>query len=65
MTFVINNLTCIYVHLPLCQALPFFLQLSSVNYSNSLVSKLNESQDTFSPSYETAQFGPLLERLNR
>uniref|UniRef100_A0A8C9EAE6 Regulator of DNA class I crossover intermediates 1 n=1 Tax=Phocoena sinus TaxID=42100 RepID=A0A8C9EAE6_PHOSS len=39
-------------------------QLSSVNYSNSLVSKLNESQDTFSPSYETAQFGPLLERLN-
>ncbi|XP_072829092.1 regulator of DNA class I crossover intermediates 1 isoform X3 [Vicugna pacos] len=39
-------------------------QLSNVNYSNSLVSKLNESQDALSSSYETAQFGTLFERLN-
>ncbi|XP_054446860.1 regulator of DNA class I crossover intermediates 1 [Pteronotus mesoamericanus] len=39
-------------------------QLSNVNYSNSLVSKLNESQDALSPSYKTAQFGTLFERLN-
>ncbi|XP_070645373.1 regulator of DNA class I crossover intermediates 1 [Bos indicus] len=40
------------------------VQLSNVNYSHSLVSKLNENQDTFNPSYETAQSGPLFKRLN-
>ncbi|XP_060513908.1 regulator of DNA class I crossover intermediates 1 [Panthera onca] len=39
-------------------------QLIKVNYSNSLVSKLNENQDALSPSYKTAQFGSLFERLN-
>ncbi|XP_012493899.1 PREDICTED: uncharacterized protein C12orf40 homolog [Propithecus coquereli] len=39
-------------------------QLSHVNRSDSLVSKLSESQDIFSPSYKTAQFGTLFERLN-
>ncbi|XP_029789338.1 uncharacterized protein C12orf40-like, partial [Suricata suricatta] len=39
-------------------------QLSKVNYSNTLVSKLNESQDALSPSYKTAQFGSLFNRLN-
>ncbi|XP_053518007.1 uncharacterized protein C12orf40 homolog [Artibeus jamaicensis] len=39
------------------------VQLSNVNHSNSLVSKLNESQDVLSTSYETAQFGTLFERL--
>ncbi|KAK2506957.1 hypothetical protein MC885_015148 [Smutsia gigantea] len=38
-------------------------QLSNVNYSNSLVSKLNENEDTLSPSYKTAQFG-MFERFN-
>ncbi|XP_069347312.1 regulator of DNA class I crossover intermediates 1 [Eulemur rufifrons] len=36
----------------------------NVNCSDSLVSKLSESQDIFSPSYKTAQFGTLFERLN-
>ncbi|XP_045685892.1 uncharacterized protein C12orf40 homolog [Phyllostomus hastatus] len=40
------------------------VQLNNVNYSNTLVSKLNESQDVLSTSYETAQFGTLFERLN-
>ncbi|XP_036914076.1 uncharacterized protein C12orf40 homolog [Sturnira hondurensis] len=40
------------------------VQLSNVNSSNSLVSKLNESQDVFRTSFETAQFGTLFERLN-
>nr|XP_036865859.1 uncharacterized protein C12orf40 homolog isoform X3 [Manis javanica] len=39
-------------------------QLSNVNFSNSLFSKLNENQDTLSPSYKTAQFGMLFERFN-
>ncbi|XP_070352048.1 regulator of DNA class I crossover intermediates 1-like isoform X3 [Equus asinus] len=39
-------------------------QLSNVNYSNSVISKLNKNQDAFSPSYKTAQFGTLFERLN-
>ncbi|KAM8804044.1 regulator of DNA class I crossover intermediates 1 [Rhynchonycteris naso] len=39
-------------------------QLSNVNYSNSLVSKLNESQNALSPSYKTAEFETLLGRLN-
>uniref|UniRef100_A0ABI7YP78 Uncharacterized protein n=1 Tax=Felis catus TaxID=9685 RepID=A0ABI7YP78_FELCA len=39
-------------------------QLIKVNYSNSLVSKLNENQDALSPSYKTAHFGSLFERLN-
>uniref|UniRef100_A0A8C3WJZ2 Regulator of DNA class I crossover intermediates 1 n=1 Tax=Catagonus wagneri TaxID=51154 RepID=A0A8C3WJZ2_9CETA len=39
-------------------------QLSNGNYSNFLASKLNESQDTLSPSYERAQFGTLFERSN-
>ncbi|XP_021546071.1 uncharacterized protein C12orf40 homolog [Neomonachus schauinslandi] len=39
-------------------------QLSKVNYSNSLVSKLNENQDALSPTYKTAQFRSLFERLN-
>ncbi|XP_077609672.1 regulator of DNA class I crossover intermediates 1 isoform X2 [Crocuta crocuta] len=39
-------------------------KLSKVNYSNTLVSKLNESQDALSPSYKTAQFGSLFDRLN-
>lgn len=43
----------------------FFFQLSNVNYSNSVISKLNKNQDAFSPSYKTAQFGTLFERLNR
>nr|XP_019591923.1 PREDICTED: uncharacterized protein C12orf40 homolog isoform X1 [Rhinolophus sinicus] len=38
-------------------------QISNVNYSNSLISKLNESQDALSPSYKTAQFGTF-DRLN-
>nr|XP_012637884.1 uncharacterized protein C12orf40 homolog isoform X2 [Microcebus murinus] len=38
-------------------------QLINVNCSDSLVSKLSESQDIFSPSYKTAQFGTF-ERLN-
>ncbi|XP_048958604.1 uncharacterized protein C12orf40 homolog isoform X6 [Canis lupus dingo] len=46
------------------QVLFFFFQLSKVNYSNSLVSKLNENQDVLSPSYKTAQYGSLFERLN-
>ncbi|XP_055436709.1 regulator of DNA class I crossover intermediates 1 isoform X3 [Bubalus kerabau] len=40
------------------------VQLNNVNYSHSLVSKLNENQDTFNPSYETSQSGPLFKRLN-
>ncbi|CAI9167901.1 unnamed protein product [Rangifer tarandus platyrhynchus] len=40
------------------------VQLSNVNYSHSLVSKLNDNQDTFNSSCETAQSGPLFERLN-
>ncbi|KAF5912610.1 hypothetical protein HPG69_004282 [Diceros bicornis minor] len=39
-------------------------QLSNVNYSNSLVSQLNKNQDALSPSYRTAQFGTLFDRLN-
>ncbi|XP_037703404.1 uncharacterized protein C12orf40 homolog, partial [Choloepus didactylus] len=39
-------------------------QPSNVKYSDSLVSKLNESQDALCPSYKTAQFGTLFERLN-
>uniref|UniRef100_A0A5G2QK42 Regulator of DNA class I crossover intermediates 1 n=1 Tax=Sus scrofa TaxID=9823 RepID=A0A5G2QK42_PIG len=39
-------------------------QLNNVSYSNSLASKLNESQDALSPSYERAQFGTLFERSN-
>uniref|UniRef100_A0A8C5Y8Y8 Regulator of DNA class I crossover intermediates 1 n=1 Tax=Microcebus murinus TaxID=30608 RepID=A0A8C5Y8Y8_MICMU len=39
------------------------VQLINVNCSDSLVSKLSESQDIFSPSYKTAQFGTF-ERLN-
>ncbi|KAM5251705.1 regulator of DNA class I crossover intermediates 1 isoform 1-T2 [Hipposideros larvatus] len=39
------------------------VQISNVNYSNSLFSKLNESQDAFSPSYKRAEFGTI-ERLN-
>ncbi|XP_077726581.1 regulator of DNA class I crossover intermediates 1 isoform X6 [Canis aureus] len=46
------------------QVLFFFFQLSKVNYSNSLVSKLYENQDVLSPSYKTAQYGSLFERLN-
>ncbi|XP_045632475.1 uncharacterized protein C12orf40 homolog isoform X4 [Ursus americanus] len=38
-------------------------QLSKGNYSNSLVSKLNENQDALSPPHKTAQFGSLFERL--
>ncbi|XP_070352049.1 regulator of DNA class I crossover intermediates 1-like isoform X4 [Equus asinus] len=40
------------------------VKLSNVNYSNSVISKLNKNQDAFSPSYKTAQFGTLFERLN-
>ncbi|XP_058414491.1 uncharacterized protein C12orf40 homolog isoform X2 [Diceros bicornis minor] len=40
------------------------VQLSNVNYSNSLVSQLNKNQDALSPSYRTAQFGTLFDRLN-
>ncbi|KAM7116517.1 regulator of DNA class I crossover intermediates 1 [Molossus nigricans] len=40
------------------------VQLRNVNYSNSLISKLNESQDALSPSCKTAQFGTLFETLN-
>uniref|UniRef100_G1PAW5 Regulator of DNA class I crossover intermediates 1 n=1 Tax=Myotis lucifugus TaxID=59463 RepID=G1PAW5_MYOLU len=39
-------------------------QLSNVNYSHYLFSKLNESQDALSPSYKTAQIGTLFERLS-
>ncbi|XP_027448331.1 uncharacterized protein C12orf40 homolog isoform X1 [Zalophus californianus] len=39
-------------------------QLSEVNYSNSLVSKLNENQDALSPTYKTGQFRSLFKRLN-
>ncbi|XP_045632474.1 uncharacterized protein C12orf40 homolog isoform X3 [Ursus americanus] len=39
------------------------VQLSKGNYSNSLVSKLNENQDALSPPHKTAQFGSLFERL--
>nr|KAF6373061.1 hypothetical protein mPipKuh1_001651 [Pipistrellus kuhlii] len=39
-------------------------QLSNVNYSNCLFSKLNESQDAFSPSDKSAQIGTLFERLS-
>ncbi|XP_073733805.1 regulator of DNA class I crossover intermediates 1 isoform X3 [Callorhinus ursinus] len=40
------------------------VQLSEVNYSNSLVSKLNENQDALSPTYKTGQFRSLFKRLN-
>ncbi|XP_066110927.1 regulator of DNA class I crossover intermediates 1 [Saccopteryx bilineata] len=40
------------------------VRLSNINYSNSLVSKLNESHDALSPSYKTAEFRTLLGRLN-
>ncbi|XP_070362640.1 uncharacterized protein [Equus asinus] len=40
------------------------VKLSNVNYSNSVISKLNKNLDAFSPSYKTAQFGTLFERLN-
>nr|XP_045220962.1 uncharacterized protein C12orf40 homolog isoform X6 [Macaca fascicularis] len=40
-------------------------QLSNVNCSDSLLSKLNKSQDVLSPSHKTTQFGTLFERLNR
>ncbi|KAM5175084.1 regulator of DNA class I crossover intermediates 1 [Callospermophilus lateralis] len=39
-------------------------QLNNVDCSNSLVSKINESQDDLSSSYKLAQFGTLFERLN-
>ncbi|KAG3292162.1 hypothetical protein H1C71_013439 [Ictidomys tridecemlineatus] len=39
-------------------------KLNSVDCSNSLVSKINESQDDLSSSYKLAQFGTLFERLN-
>nr|XP_012321048.1 uncharacterized protein C12orf40 homolog [Aotus nancymaae] len=39
-------------------------QLSNVNCSDSLLSKLNKSQDVLSPSHKTTQFGTLFERLN-
>ncbi|XP_022380640.1 uncharacterized protein C12orf40 homolog [Enhydra lutris kenyoni] len=39
-------------------------QLSKVNYSNSLVSKLSENQDALSPPHKIAQFGSLFKRLN-
>ncbi|XP_048658493.1 uncharacterized protein C12orf40 homolog isoform X5 [Marmota marmota marmota] len=39
-------------------------QLNNVDGSNSLVSKINESQDDLSSSYKPAQFGTLFERLN-
>ncbi|XP_027789874.2 regulator of DNA class I crossover intermediates 1 isoform X2 [Marmota flaviventris] len=39
-------------------------QLNNVDGSNSLVSKINESQDELSSSYKPAQFGTLFERLN-
>ncbi|XP_032711252.1 uncharacterized protein C12orf40 homolog isoform X2 [Lontra canadensis] len=40
------------------------VQLSKVNYSNSLVSKLSENQDALSPPHKIAQFGSLFKRLN-
>ncbi|XP_058432297.1 uncharacterized protein C12orf40 homolog isoform X2 [Marmota monax] len=40
------------------------VQLNNVDGSNSLVSKINESQDDLSSSYKPAQFGTLFERLN-
>ncbi|XP_071465299.1 regulator of DNA class I crossover intermediates 1 isoform X4 [Marmota flaviventris] len=40
------------------------VQLNNVDGSNSLVSKINESQDELSSSYKPAQFGTLFERLN-
>ena len=61
---MINNLNRVSVHYHFGSS-SFLFQLSNVNYSHSLVSKLNENQDTFNPSYETAQSGPLFERLNR
>ncbi|KAM9230260.1 regulator of DNA class I crossover intermediates 1 [Dugong dugon] len=39
-------------------------QPSNVNYSRSLLPKLNESQDAPISSYKAAQFGTLFERLN-
>ncbi|XP_077026642.1 regulator of DNA class I crossover intermediates 1 isoform X2 [Tamandua tetradactyla] len=39
-------------------------QPSNVNYSDSLVSKLNESQGALSPSYKTTEFGTLFASLN-
>lgn len=64
---MVNNLNCIYVHLLFWQFLQFFFffQLSNVNCSDSLLSKLNKSQDVLSPSHKTTQFGTLFERLNR
>ncbi|XP_012900935.1 uncharacterized protein C12orf40 homolog [Mustela putorius furo] len=40
------------------------VQLSKVNYSNSLVSKLSENQDALSSPHKIAQFGSLFRRLN-
>ncbi|XP_055106238.1 regulator of DNA class I crossover intermediates 1 isoform X2 [Symphalangus syndactylus] len=40
------------------------VQLSNVNCSDSLLSKLNKSQDVLSPSHKTTRFGTLFERLN-
>ncbi|XP_078195040.1 regulator of DNA class I crossover intermediates 1 isoform X3 [Callithrix jacchus] len=40
-------------------------KLSNVNCSDSLLSKLNKSQDVLSPSHKTTRFGTLFERLNR
>ncbi|MBZ3890649.1 hypothetical protein SUZIE_209015 [Sciurus carolinensis] len=39
-------------------------QLNNVNCSDSLISKINGSQDDLSSSYKLAQFGTLFERLN-
>ncbi|XP_074259179.1 regulator of DNA class I crossover intermediates 1 isoform X1 [Saimiri boliviensis] len=39
-------------------------QLSNVNCSDSLLSKLNKSQDVLGPSHKTTQFGTLFESLN-
>ncbi|XP_054298855.1 regulator of DNA class I crossover intermediates 1 isoform X3 [Pongo pygmaeus] len=40
------------------------VQLGNVNCSDSLLSKLNKSQDVLSPSHKTTRFGTLFERLN-
>uniref|UniRef100_A0A8D2JRQ9 Regulator of DNA class I crossover intermediates 1 n=1 Tax=Sciurus vulgaris TaxID=55149 RepID=A0A8D2JRQ9_SCIVU len=39
-------------------------QLNNVNCSDSLISKINESQDDLTSSYKLAQFGTLFERSN-
>ena len=58
---MVNNLNSVSVHYHFGSS-SFLFQLSNVNYSHSLVSKLNDNQDTFNPSCETAQSGPLFER---